>query len=238
MISICMASYNGEKYIASQLNSILQQLPADAEVIISDDSSTDLTLKIVEEINDKRIKVFHSHHRNLIKNFENAIAHASGDFIFLTDQDDLWAPDKVQKMMDAFNLGYDIVTHDCVIVNEKKEVVVPSYFDFIDSRKGFVRNMVKRNSYMGCCMAFKATIKSSILPFPEKIPMHDLWIGMIGELKYKTYFLHEKLLFYRQHENNSSFTSSGVSQYSFFNKIEFRLITLYYLAQRFFKILR
>ena len=234
-ISVCIATYNGEKYIVEQIESILTQLPDDGEIIISDDCSTDDTLNLINSFNDKRISIYKNESRNLIKNFENAIKHARGEIIFLADQDDIWALDKVKKMLEIFDKGFDIVVSDCEIINAEYKVVVPSYFKAIDSGSGFIRNLVKRNSYMGCCMAFRTTVKEMALPFPEKIPMHDLWIGMLGEINYKPYFLDEKLVMYRQHENNASDTSLGISKYSLWQKIEFRIIILYYLLGRFFK---
>ena len=235
MISVCMATYNGEKYIKSQIESILSQIPENAELIISDDGSNDRTLEIISSINDDRISVYHSKLKNLIKNFENAISQASGNIIFLTDQDDIWKPNKVERMLEILHQGYDVVTCDCSIFNSKGEIVVPSYFEAISSGPGFMRNIIKRNSYMGCCMAFTAEVKKASLPFPKSIPMHDLWIGLISEVKFKPYFLRESLVLYRQHENNASSTASGVSGNSLLKKLHFRMITLYYLAGRVLK---
>ncbi|MDE5758415.1 MAG: glycosyltransferase, partial [Allobaculum sp.] len=91
MISVCIATYNGERYIETQIRSILDQLNEDDEIIISDDSSTDRTLDIIRSLNDSRIKLFAGnkfHSRTF--NFENALKQATGDFIFLSDQDDIW----------------------------------------------------------------------------------------------------------------------------------------------------
>ncbi|MFD2145292.1 glycosyltransferase [Mucilaginibacter antarcticus] len=137
-VSVCLASYNGEKYIVEQLKSILSQLNSNAELIISDDGSSDETLNLVNSFQDDRIKVYQNVSKNLIKNFENAIRKATGDVIFLSDQDDIWVADKVVKMMAFIDQGYDIVVSDCKIINSEYETVVPSYFRAIDSRKGFL----------------------------------------------------------------------------------------------------
>ena len=234
-ISVCMATYNGEKYIKSQIESILSQIPENSELIISDDGSNDRTLEIISAINDRRITVYHSKLKNLIKNFENAITHATGDIIFLTDQDDIWKANKVEKMLEVLHKGYDVVTCDCSIFNSKGEIVVSSYFEAISSGPGLIRNIIKRNSYMGCCMAFTAEVKKVSLPFPKHIPMHDLWIGLISEVKFKPYFLRESLVLYRQHERNASSTASGISENSLFKKMWLRVITLFLLAGRLLK---
>ncbi|MEK5777350.1 glycosyltransferase, partial [Acinetobacter nosocomialis] len=100
MISVCLATYNGEKYIVEQLTSILSQLSPTDEVIISDDHSTDETLLLIKSLNDPRIKIITNElGKGYTKNFENAINHSSGDYIFLSDQDDVWVENKVELMM-------------------------------------------------------------------------------------------------------------------------------------------
>ena len=99
MISVCMATHNGGKYIKEQIDSILVQISNEDELIISDDSSTDDTVEIIKKIKDKRIKLFENNKffsPNL--NFENALLHSKGDIIFLSDQDDIWKKDKVKIM--------------------------------------------------------------------------------------------------------------------------------------------
>ena len=102
-ISVCLATYNGEKYIKEQLDSILPQLSANDEIIISDDNSTDDTINIIRSLNDERIKIYVNKTKGIVKNFENALNNASGDIIFLSDQDDVWKNDKVKKILSAFS---------------------------------------------------------------------------------------------------------------------------------------
>ena len=97
-ISVCIATYNGERYIREQLDSILSQLSLDDEVIISDDGSKDSTIEIISSYLDSRIKVFKNNGKHgYVGNFENALNHSSGDFIFLSDQDDIWELQKIEK---------------------------------------------------------------------------------------------------------------------------------------------
>ncbi|EGF56173.1 glycosyltransferase, group 2 family protein [Bacteroides fluxus YIT 12057] len=114
MISVCIATYNGEKFIKEQLDSILHQLSDEDEIIISDDSSTDATLDIIKKYLDKRIVIidnqkFHSP----VYNFENAIKQAKGDYIFLADQDDVWLPHKIDSLLPH------LVENDLVLSNAK-----------------------------------------------------------------------------------------------------------------------
>lgn len=100
MISVCIATYQGEKYIREQLASILCQLDDADEIIVSDDGSTDRTLDIIRQMADHRIKIVEGPHRHSpTLNFERALQEARGDYIFLADQDDVWKPDKVQVCM-------------------------------------------------------------------------------------------------------------------------------------------
>ena len=95
MNSVCMASFNGERYIKEQIDSILLQIGEDDELIISDDGSTDQTVDVICSYRDDRIKFVRNVNRHgCIGNFENALRVASGDFIFLADQDDIWLSDK------------------------------------------------------------------------------------------------------------------------------------------------
>ena len=95
MISVCIATYNGEKYLREQLDSILPQLAESDEVIVSDDGSTDGTIDLITSLNDPRIKIVsNSGRKGYVGNFENALKHTTGDYIFLSDQDDIWYPNK------------------------------------------------------------------------------------------------------------------------------------------------
>lgn len=112
MISVCIATYNGEKYIGEQIASILKQLNANDEVIISDDGSTDATLSIIKTFQDPRIRVIPGPQKHSpTQNFENVLHHAQGDYIFLSDQDDVWKTNKVATCMKWLQ------KYDCVISN-------------------------------------------------------------------------------------------------------------------------
>lgn len=116
-VSICMATYNGGEYIREQIDSILHQVfrenkDFELEIVVSDDASTDDTINILRSYNDSRIKIFYNHSpkkkykylnasRACMRNFENAIRHSTGDYIFLCDQDDVWYPNKIDKQLSA-----------------------------------------------------------------------------------------------------------------------------------------
>lgn len=229
-VSVCIATYNGGKYIREQLESILCQLDVNDEIVISDDSSTDCTIKIIESFGDNRIRLFTNQaFHSPICNFENAIGQATGDYIFLCDQDDIWLPSKMERML--FYLSkYDLVVSDCKVVDKNLNIVEQSFFSVMTSGRGRWKNFFK-NTYLGCCMAFKKEILNYVLPFPKKIAMHDIWIGLSVEWSGRSFFLNEPLMLYRRHGENASF-GGGKSQYSLFYRIQYRFQMLYFLCQR------
>lgn len=241
MITVCMATYNGEKYIKIQLDSIISQINAEDEIIISDDGSTDRTLQIIENIGDKRIKVLQHKKENnfpnysfykITKNFENALQYAKGDLIFLSDQDDIWLPNKVNTVKLRIKDNW-LLLHDCEIIKENKDLINNSYFNKNNSKPGLLNNIVN-SSYLGCCMAFKKELLTISLPFPLKPAPHDVWIGLIAEWKRKVIFIDDKLIQYRRHESNMS-TSGELSGFSFKMKLTYRYILVKELLKKLFE---
>ena len=216
-----MATYNGAGFILEQINSVLKELNQEDELVISDDSSTDETVSLIESIGDPRIKLFKGFTgRSPVANFENALSKVSGDYIFLCDQDDIWMPGKVAHCIEVLQ-NHDIVVTDCRVVNEKLEIVEESFFRFMESGRGLFKNFL-RNTYLGCCMAFRKEILPIILPFPKNIPMHDIWIGFVGELILKPAFTNKPLVMYRRHNKNVSSTT-GRSNYMLLEQVGSRL---------------
>ena len=200
MNSVCMASFNGERYIKEQIDSILLQIGEDDELIISDDGSTDQTVDVICSYRDDRIKFVRNVNRHgCIGNFENALRVASGDFIFLADQDDIWLSDEYTKMCTLLE-QYDLVVSDSVVVDSNLNVIEPSFFNYFHSGMGIMKNIIK-SSYYGSCMAFRKTLLYSALPFPLTNEIgHDLWLGLVAEMTGRVYFFNKPLILYRRHE--------------------------------------
>ena len=232
-ISVCIATYNGEKFIYDQLQSILVQLSENDEVVVSDNYSSDNTIKIIESISDSRIKILFLKKSTLIKNFENALLHSSGDYIFLADQDDIWLPGKVEIMVKGLK-SYDLVVSDCVVANDDLQTICTSFYSINRSRSGFFKNIIK-NSYVGCCMAFNRKTLEASLPFPENIPMHDWWIGLVGELIGKVIFLDNKLILFRRHDSNASITGNK-STFPLIIRFKWRFILAKEIILRYIKL--
>ncbi len=224
MISICIATYNGERFIKEQLDSILPQLSEEDEVIISDDSSTDRTVEIINSFHSKQITLlegglFHSP----TFNFEHALKHTNHEVIFLSDQDDIWEKDKVQKMLQHLQT-YDLVISDATIIDANGDPTGDTFYNINNSVPGLINNLIK-NSYIGCTMAFNRKVLVKVLPFPKSTPMHDWWIGLVAECFGKVYFMQEPLTLYRRHETNAS-ASAEKSPYSLGKKLSMRFTLL------------
>ena len=208
MISVCMATFNGGKFIREQLESILSQLPPDAEIIIADDGSTDDTLLVVDSLNESRIRVLPAErHLGVIYNFERALRASKGEIVFLADQDDIWLPGKVEKVLAALN-DADLVTHDAFLLGlsdafESAWGRNGKLSDIRTYRSGVVANWWK-NSFTGCCMAFRRKVLDKALPFPKNLPMHDQWLGVVAEKYFKVSYVDEPLVDYRQHSSNAT----------------------------------
>ena len=221
MISVCVATYNGEKFIREQIDSILCQLSSDDEIIVSDDGSTDGTIVIINCICDKRIRIIEGPRKHSPTfNFENALKEAKGDYIFLADQDDVWKTNKVEVCMKWLQ-KYDCVVSDAEVTDSNLNPLYPSLYAIMQVRQGHIYNTVWKNGYTGCCMAFRRNILEASLPFPKDIPMHDIWIGNVAAYKYNVKFIPDKLILFRRHKETISCNGKG-SKYSIWQQMKFR----------------
>lgn len=208
-VSACMAAYNGGAFVVAQLESMLSQLKATDQVVIVDDGSTDDTIQRIADVGDPRVRVLR-HERNLgvVATFEDALRSATGDILFLCDDDDVWAPTKAGRFLEVFRSRPDVQ-----IATSRVRMIDEAGRPLADSRinregrflPGFWRN-VFMNHYQGSAMAIRALLLGQILPFPARRSfLHDAWIGTRNELLGgKTAFINEDLLFYRRHSNNAS----------------------------------
>lgn len=220
--SVCMATFNGGRWIKSQLDSILGQLSPDDEIVISDDGSTDNTIDIIKSYGDPRIRLYHNHFHNYILNFEAALSHASGDIIFLSDQDDVWKKGKVEIMKKALEIS-NLVCSNCDITDSSLNVKRP-FFSTANGKTGFLNNL-RHNHYLGCCLAFDKKILELALPFPKGLITHDTWLGMVAEAFGSTLFIDDRLMYYRRHGENTSSTTEG-SSLCLWEKIKYRIVIL------------
>ena len=232
MISVCIATYNGERFIREQIDSILRQLSSDDEIIVSDDGSTDDTISIINSIDHKRIRIIEGPRKHSpTQNFECAMKEAKGDYIFLADQDDVWKPNKVEVCIKWLQ-NYDCVVSDAEVTESNLNPLYPSLYAIMQVRQGRIYNTVWKNGYTGCCMAFRRNVLEASLPFPKNIPMHDIWIGNVAAYKYNVKFISEKLVLFRRHDNVISCNGKG-SRFSLCQQIKFRINTIYNVIKLF-----
>lgn len=233
MISICMATYNGEKFIKEQIDSILCQLSDADELIISDDYSTDSTCSIIEAYNDSRVKLYYNELlKGVTHNFENALLHSQGDIIFLADQDDVWLPNKIKELSDFLVQGnYDVVTGNCALTDSNLNIIQKAYYvDKSPLDKTILGNFIK-DLWLGSCMAFTREVLLATLPFPKRMAAHDLWIALYSQLHFKCGYYPKVLQLYRRHEATVSFAGSkSTNKLSY--KINYRLYLAYWLIVR------
>lgn len=230
MISVCIATYNGEKYIKEQLYSILSQLGDEDEIIVSDDSSTDSTLDIIKSFHDKRIVIlanqtFHSP----IYNFENAIKYSHGTYIFFSDQDDVWLSHKIKYLLPHLE-NNDLVLSNAAVVDASLNITKRHFYSENPIR-GLLYDIYK-NPYTGCMMAINRKALQYILPFPKELPMHDIWIGLCCEMFGKVCFIDENLILYRRHGNNLS-AASEISTLPYTYRIKYRMSVIKKLFNRY-----
>lgn len=219
-IVVCLASYNGARYIGEQLSSILDQIgPGDA-VIVSDDNSTDGTVELILGLCDPRIHLFRNepHNSGYVKNFENALRYAVSigpfDYVFLSDQDDVWVSDKVSRACEAFDQSekYIFVCHSLKYVDAQLKPLP----GIISTNRQYdptflVRGLFKPFAF-GCGMAFRFGLLNRILPFPDRYCYtHDHWIELVAYLSGECYYINIPLLLYRRHD--ISLTVTFASQY-------------------------
>lgn len=204
-ISVCMATFNGAKFIVEQVRSVLDQISAKDELIVSDDGSTDATLDLLPH--DSRIRVVAGPRQGAYANFANALHKARGELIFLADQDDVWEPFKIARQSPVLTEAALCVS-DAVVTDADGSVLQPSYLASGRFGPGLLRNFV-RCGFLGCCMAFRRDLLDTAMPIPSGVP-HDWWLGMVATITGRVTFLPEPLVRLRRHGSNLS-RAAGVS---------------------------
>ena len=197
LISIALATYNGEKYLKAQIDSILKQTISNFELIITDDNSTDNTFEILKdyEEKDKRVKVYKNIKRlGYPGNFEKAISLCNGKYIAYSDQDDIWTKNHLEILYNEIISNNDLLL---VCANSERN----DYYVSNDENEQFIQAM-HQNYAQGCCLLFDAKIKSNMLPFPAQESYHDYWTLLVAVSLGKVRYINKIIDSYRQHENN------------------------------------
>lgn len=206
-VSVAMAVYNGEKYLKEQIHSITCQMLPQDELIISYDNSIDNSLNLIKEFasRDHRIRYYKNEIKpGIVKNFENAVKYCSGEIIFFSDQDDVWMPNKIIRVLSKFvDLSVTVVIHDSSLTDSELNITHPSTFKLRNGNTNLFKNLI-RLSYIGCCLAFRHEMKKVVLPIPTIYRSHDWWTGSICSCYGKMEKIDEVLILHRLHENNAT----------------------------------
>ncbi|HYC29606.1 MAG TPA: glycosyltransferase family 2 protein [Chitinophagaceae bacterium] len=216
LISVVMCTFNGEKYLVQQLDSILAQDYTPLELIICDDVSTDGTVSILQQYaaRDNRIKVY-VNERNLgyNRNFEQAIRLASADWIAIADQDDIWLPGKLTSLYQCIEEGTLLVhSYNAEFKNNDPSVT------FVNrSRLRFkgdnVRELFFYNTVSGHTMLLHKKLLAAALPVPAGV-YYDWWIGINAAVQGRVILNYKALVLHRQHSSNASHISRNLSEES------------------------
>lgn len=212
-IDILMATYNGEKYLKEQIESILNQTYKNIRLVISDDCSKDGTMEILKQYEqDERIKVhYHEKNQGYVKNFEYLLKQVNNNVYMLSDQDDVWLPEKVEKSYKTLiENDADLVFGDLEVVDENLKTMHKSFnkYMLLDRKIKKYINSYKvnylYNCVTGCTLISKSKWIKEIVPIPtdSKYLIHDYWMGLIIALKGKLAYMPETYIKYRQHGNN------------------------------------
>jgi len=213
LISIAMATYNGERYLKEQLDSIYSQTYKNIEVVVTDDCSTDGTIKILEQYSKSHGLKYYVNEENLgfVKNFEKAISLCQGDFIALSDQDDIWEKEKIEILVDK--IGSNLLIHsDCSVIDDEGKSLMP----FLKQDTGnliSVQDFFFRNVVTGCTVLFSKKLLDTALPFPEGIAYHDWWLGFCAAKEKKIHYFPQCLTRYRKHSGQDTGLGDGERQF-------------------------
>lgn len=225
-IAVCLASYQGAAYIREQIRSIVDQLLPGDKIYLSDDGSCDGTVALATSLSEDVIVVATSRVGGVVPNFERALAAAyenGAEQFVLCDQDDVWLPERLSQIRRELAKA-DLVLLNGLLVDAQLVPLGVTIAEAIGVRRGFWRNLCK-NSYIGCCMAFRRDLLDLALPFYQGIQWHDWYLGLLAERYFVVSRVQDPTMYYRRHGANHSPTGEK-SRYSLGKKIEMRVTML------------
>lgn len=229
-IDILMATYNGEKYLREQLESILNQTESEFRLLISDDASKDSTREILNEYvqKDSRVIVFlQDKNLGIVQNFEYLMKKVESEYFMFSDQDDIWQKDKIKKSLTCIKqTSSDLVYTNLEVVNQNLETLEHSYWHL----KGFEKKIKNYNNFeslylnnyiTGSTMLVKSKWIEKILPLPHKSNyiLHDYWTALVVSKFGKMAYIEEPQVKYRQHQENRIGSKKRSNEISDFNQM-------------------
>lgn len=216
-VDILLATCEGEKFLAEQLDSIMTQSYADFRILIRDDASQDKTPHIVQEyakrFPDKIVFIQGKERLGVKANFSKLMEHSSAQYALFSDQDDIWMPKKIEKTLSCMNsleIKYGnhpfLVHSDLVVVNEQLKILNRSFWKYAHLKpmhEETLNRLLNQNVVTGCTMMANRLMIELAKPIPEEAFMHDWWMALSAAAFGKIGILHEPTLYYRQHGKNA-----------------------------------
>lgn len=210
LVSIALATYNGERFLRQQLESLLAQTYGNFEIVITDDGSTDSTWSILEEYAKKDSRVFFSksdRERGFINNFTGAILKCKGEIVFLCDQDDIWYPEKSARHVACYKDKKVLWAYNKVRLIDAQEVPMGTMTDtwpgYYTRSRRWILNYVWGSCILGCTTSYRASAIKKFLPPDAHASAHDSWLQM-ALWPSEPAEVDEVLQDYRVHGNNAS----------------------------------
>jgi glycosyltransferase involved in cell wall biosynthesis len=205
--SVCMATYRGAAFVEEQIASILAELGADDELVIVDDASPDATADVIGRIGDPRIRLVRAGtNRGYVRTFEEAVRRSRGEYIFLSDQDDIWIPGRLDLMLAALSES-QVVASNFDMLGGGPRPWIPRLRS-ADSRRRLANLagiLVGYRAYYGCGMAFRRETARLFTPIPPYVrESHDLWLAICGNIAGSVTHLDQSTLYRRLHEENQT----------------------------------
>lgn len=213
-VTILLATYNSEKFLAEQLNSILDQSYSNWKLIIQDGGSTDSTIDIVKkylEENSEKVCLIRSKERlNACQNFSKLLKHSKTEFTMFCDHDDVWLPNKIELTLTRIKKEENnqkvpiCVFTDLSVVDEELKLISKSFFSFsnIDPHRLKLNYQLLQNVPTGCTMMMNRALLNLIPEIPNGAVMHDHWVSLTSICFGKLLYLNVPTILYRQHQNN------------------------------------
>ncbi len=217
MIDILMATYNGERFLRPQLDSILQQSNQDWRLMIRDDCSIDRTVEVIKEyqlLRPEQIRLIQAEQPSgsAQNNFFQLLQYSSAEYVMFADQDDVWLPqkiqltlDKMQQMVQQYGAETPLLVHtDLAVVDSFLRILNPSLFQMhnMDAARNKLNNILVQNIVTGCTMMVNRSLLDLVTEIPKHAVMHDMWLALVAAAFGEIGFVDRATMLYRQHGNN------------------------------------
>lgn len=218
LVSIAVATYNGAEFLAPQLDTLINQTYKNLEIVICDDASTDNTHSIIEAYQklDSRIKFFpNKENLGFNLNFERTLKHCSGEFIAISDQDDIWLLDKIEIVLNAWEEGVMLVHHSTKTFENEPLPDIEITNEVMAFSGNCAETLLRSNTVQGCTIVFKKEILTIALPFASNV-LYDWWLAVCAVSVGKIQYLHRNLIYHRRHLNSAHYSKSKVKSKLFY----------------------